>query len=46
MLDHSPPVDSELLLVNALSMSTEWLLPFDPKDTFDKGLFFLPGEKR
>ena len=38
--------DTSLLFVNFLTMQSKWLHPFDPVDTFDKGLFFLPGNKR
>ena len=38
--------DTSLLLVNALSMHSRWLQPFDPINTFDKGLFYMPDKTR
>ncbi len=46
LLDAPPPQDARLILVNALAMDAKWMNPFDPNDTFDKGLFFLPGNRR
>ncbi len=46
LLDSPPAGDTRLLIVNALSMDAKWLHPFDPNETFDKGLFFLPGGQR
>jgi serine protease inhibitor len=40
LLDMPPDKDAKMVLVNALSMQGKWLYPFDPNDTFDKGLFF------
>lgn len=41
-----PSPDTRMLLINALSMDARWLFPFDPNDTFDKGLFFPPSGER
>ncbi len=46
MLQRPPAPDSKLLVVNALSVDTRWLNPFDPAKTFDEGLFFLPNGER
>lgn len=46
LLDSPPSKDAKMVLVNAMSMDARWLHPFDPNDTFDKGLFFLPGNER
>ena len=46
MLDRSPEKDSRLLMLDAMALSTRWLHPFDPDDTFSKGLFFSPANQR
>lgn len=46
LLASPPDKAAKMVLVNALSMDARWLFPFDPNDTFDKGLFFLPGNER
>ena len=46
MLDEVPKDDSKLIAVDAMTLSTKWLYPFDEKDTFEKGLFYLPNEER
>jgi serine protease inhibitor len=46
LMDAPPSPDSKMIIVNALSMDAKWLNQFDPAETFDKGLFFLPGNKR
>ena len=46
MLDRSPEKDSRLLMLDAMALGTRWLHPFDPDDTFSKGLFFSPSSQR
>ena len=46
ILEKAPDVKSRLLVVDAMSLRTRWLYPFDAGDTFDKGLFFSPDNKR
>lgn len=46
LLSVPPSKDSKLLLINALFMDAKWLYPFNPLETFDKGLFFLPDNQR
>ena len=46
LLSAPPGKDSKLLLVNALAMNAKWRFPFNPLETFDKGLFFLPNNER
>ena len=46
MLEEVPKDDSKLIAVDAMTLSTKWLYPFDEKDTFEKGLFYLPNEER
>ena len=43
---YPPGRDSKLVATNAMSVNSRWLHPFDRADTFDKGLFFLPGNRR
>eukprot|EP00095_Tigriopus_kingsejongensis_P008549 maker-scaffold989_size72935-snap-gene-0.9 protein:Tk08549 transcript:maker-scaffold989_size72935-snap-gene-0.9-mRNA-1 annotation:"hypothetical protein DAPPUDRAFT_51792" len=46
LLDVPPSKGSKLLLVNAMALDAKWLNPFNPQETFEKGLYFLPGNKR
>ena len=46
MLEQSPEKDSRLVMVDAMALETRWLHPFDPEDTFSKGLFFSPTNQR
>jgi len=46
LLDTPPGADTSLLLINVLSLESRWLHPFDPNETFDKGLFFLQNNER
>ena len=46
ILEEVPDVKSRLLVVDAMSLRTRWLYPFDAGDTFDKGLFFSPDNER
>ena len=46
MLEQSPAKDSRLVFVDAMALTTRWLYPFDPEETFDKGLFFSPANQR
>ena len=46
MLEKAPDLKSRLVVVDAMSLKTRWLYPFDSGDTFDKGLFFSPDNER
>ena len=46
MLIGPPDMDSRLVLVDAMALATRWLHPFDPEQTFEKGLFFSPTNQR
>jgi len=46
LLDAPPSRDAALVLANALALDVKWLNPFDPNETFDQGLFFLPDGER
>jgi len=46
ILEGPPDAEARLLAFNALTLTARWLFPFDEKDTFDKGLFFLPDGQR
>ncbi len=50
MLEDAPGMDpvggNSLVVVNAMALASRWLQPFDPRETFDKGLFFLPNDER
>ena len=46
MLEKAPDLKSRLVVVDAMSLKTRWLYPFDAGDTFDKGLFFSPNNER
>jgi len=46
ILEKAPDVKNRLLVVDAMSLRTRWLYPFDAGDTFDKGLFFSPDNER
>ncbi|CAG0894643.1 unnamed protein product [Cyprideis torosa] len=40
------PPETMMVLVNALSFQGDWLFPFDRRNTFDQGLFFLSPNER
>ena len=43
----SPPMpNASIVLGNLLAVEARWMYPFEPDDTFDKGLFFLPNNQR
>ena len=46
ILDAAPAKDTRMMVVNAVAMDAKWMFPFDPNETFEKGLFFLPGNER
>ena len=46
ILKEAPDIKSQLLVVDAISLKTRWLYPFDAGETFDKGLFFSPDNER
>jgi len=46
LLDAPPAPDTDMLLVNAMSLQSRLLNPFDPEQTFDKGIFFLQNGRR
>lgn len=46
LLNGPPSKDSKLVMVNAMALDAKWLNSFNPADTFEKGLYFLPGNRR
>ena len=46
LLQFPPQRNSSIVLSNVIDLEARWLYPFDPEETFDKGLFFLPNNKR
>ena len=46
LLQFPPQGNSSVVLSNIIDLEARWLYPFDPEQTFDKGLFFLPNNKR
>ena len=46
ILNRAPSCDSKLLMVGSVDMSANLLNQFDSANTFQKGLFFLPGNRR
>ena len=46
LMDAPPAKDAKLVLANAMAMEAKWMQPFSAADTFEKGLFFLPGNQR
>jgi serine protease inhibitor len=46
ILEAAPQTEAKLVVVDGMALSARWLFPFDPKRTFDKGLFFLPEDQR
>ena len=46
LLNNPPQHNSSIVLSNLLALQARWLYPFNPDETFDKGLFFLPSNKR
>ena len=46
MLEQPPEADWRLFIVDALSLHSRWLYPFDADDTIDKGHFFSPDNRR
>ena len=46
LLQIPPQRNSSIVLGNVISLETRWFYPFDPDETFDKGLFFLPNNER
>ena len=46
VLTRPPICDSKLFIVSAMVLKAELLHQFHESDTFHKGLFFLPGNKR
>ena len=39
LLQFPPQGNSSILLSNIIDLEARWLYPFDPEETFDKGLF-------
>ena len=46
LLSSPPQGNASIVLSNVLALEARWFYPFDPEETFDKGLFFLPENKR
>ncbi|CAB3369776.1 Hypothetical predicted protein [Cloeon dipterum] len=46
LLTKPPAADTQLVLVNALSMRARWLFSFDEAHTFAKGLFYINSQRR
>ena len=46
LLSSPPQSNSSIVLSNLFALDARWFYPFDPDETFDKGLFFLPNNKR
>ena len=46
LLQRAPRRNSSIVLSNVIDIEARWLYPFDPDETFDKGLFFLPNNER
>ena len=45
-LDKVPAEDTRLLVIDAMSLATRWLFPFESSQTFQRGLFFPPNNQR
>ena len=46
ILQEEPASDTRLVLASFVNMEPRWLYPFDPVDTSNTGLFYLPGGER
>ena len=46
LLQIPPQRNSSIVLSNVIALEARWLYPFEQDETFDKGLFFLPNQKR
>ena len=46
ILESDPPSDSRLVVASFVNFRPMWLHPFDPEETSQNGLFYLPGGER
>ena len=46
ILDSDPPSESRLVVASFVNFQPMWLHPFDPEETSQNGLFYLPGGER
>ena len=46
ILESDPPSDSRLVVASFVNFQPVWLHPFDPEETSQNGLFYLPGGER